>query len=182
MGSSCTIPQHVICALCCVFATPASLLALFLEKQKPEKSDSAACHVQGEEEPRAHAVGQGAVVAARRRWSLPENRTAHQTHIPDRQALRRNAKAKDRAARDPTRARPSTPLPGGRELRGHTERVVTGVSQRKRPQQIRGIINAGIPTKKESVGFFTCPSHKEFLASFFKNFYLMYFVKEKYLL
>ena len=40
----------------------------------------------------------------------------HAGHIPERQALRRNAKAKERAALDPTLARPSTPLPAGREL------------------------------------------------------------------
>lgn len=43
------------------------------------------------------------------------NRT-HRAHTPERQALRKNAKAKERAARDPTLARPSTPLPVGREL------------------------------------------------------------------
>lgn len=107
-------------------------------------------------EPRDMPRAQGPEAAAVRGWSLPGSGPAHRAHLPDRQALRRNAKAKDRAARDPTRARPSTPLPGGRELRGHTRGVVRGVSQRKVPQQIKGIISAGTPTKMGSAGVSLC--------------------------
>lgn len=44
----------------------------------------------------------------------------HATHIPERQALRKKAKANESAARDPTLASPSTPLPGGRALQINT--------------------------------------------------------------
>lgn len=76
---------------------------------------------------------QGHVVAEMRRESKSpdivgkENNTLH---IPDRQALRKNAKAKERAARDPTLASPSTPFPVGRELQTTHIGVVKLISQR----------------------------------------------------
>ena len=63
---------------------------------------------------------QGHVVAEVRKEPTSPDVAGNRTrgaHVPDRQALRKNAKAKERAARDPTLARPSTPLPVGRELR-----------------------------------------------------------------
>lgn len=44
--------------------------------------------------------------------------------LPDLQALRRNAKANESAALEPTLAKPSTPLLTGRELGKNTEKIV----------------------------------------------------------
>lgn len=49
--------------------------------------------------------------------------SALSTFLPDLQALRRKAKAKESAALEPTLAKPSTPLLTGRELGEKTEKI-----------------------------------------------------------
>lgn len=62
--------------------------------------------------------------------SLKKQETSFRLHyqhsgafLPDLQALRRNAKAKESATLEPTLANPSTPLLTGRELGGKTEKI-----------------------------------------------------------
>lgn len=61
----------------------------------------------------------------------------HAAHIPERQALRKKAKAKESAARDPTRARPSTPLPVGRALQRNTWAMTTGQPEEHENNKIK---------------------------------------------
>lgn len=61
----------------------------------------------------------------------------HVIHIPERQALRKKAKAKESAARDPTLASPSTPLPVGRELHMNTKGKKTGQSEEHENNKVR---------------------------------------------